>query len=318
MEQEDHNQKAARAHVLIDLTGNNKGAAAAKSPNSVASIDLTRDSSYINLIDDTSGNTRKRRRRDNDNWGIRRERKKRAARKQAPVDCSICLESVEPFQGYSLTTCNHSFCKPCLHHYVQTKLSDKEVRQLTCPDTTCRVSLDPIDVRSCTLEVGDASTWRSYQEIATESFLDTAVASKDASTRRCPTNHCNFTFQYEASEDDNQQGQLFICPECEEAYCLQCPVVQGKVGPAHDDTCYNVLEQVQKSEERQRKLEEWKRDNSQADSRFQELLRREGASGKTMPCPNCKTPITKNGGCSHMHCTSCQKDFTWSSKGSWW
>ena len=127
------------------------------------------------------------------------------------IDCSICLESMEPDQGYSLTTCGHLFCKSCLHEYVQSKVSGKEVRLLTCPNTKCRVSLDPIDVRASTLELGDAICWQSYQEVATESFLDTAVASKDASIRRCPTNHCNFTFQYEGS-DGNENGQLFICP----------------------------------------------------------------------------------------------------------
>jgi len=239
-----------------------------------------------------------------DNGGGQSNKKKSAV----AIDCSICLESMEPDQRYSLTTCAHSFCKSCLHHYVQSKVSGKEIRLLVCPNTKCRISLDPSDVRASTLELGDTACWQTYQEVATESFLDTAVASKDKSIRRCPSNHCNFTFQY---DDGNEGGQLFICPQCSGAYCLQCPVVQGRVGPAHDDTCQNVMEKVQKSQERQRKLEEWKQENDQADARFQELLQREGATGKTQQCPKCKTPITKNGGCGHMHCTSCHTNFSW-------
>jgi len=182
---------------------------------------------------------------------------------------------------------------------------------LTCPDTNCRTRMNAADVRACTLEHGDSTLWSTFQEIATENFLDAAVAAADTSIRRCPTDKCNFTFQFEPGGGD-QQGQLFICPECVNAYCLNCPVVQGRVGPAHDDTCYHVLEEVQKSKERQRKLEEWKLENAQADARFQELLRREGATGVTRPCPNCHTAITKNGGCDHMHCSTCGKSFNWS------
>ena len=36
----------------------------------------------------------------------------------------------------------------------------------------------------------------------------------------------------------------------------------------------------------------------------------------TKPCPNCKAPIEKNGGCNHMHCTTCSHDFDWCAAGS--
>ena len=71
------------------------------------------------------------------------------------------------------------------------------------------------------------------------------------------------------------------------------------------------MEEIKQSKERQRKLEEWKKENAQADARFQELLQREGAAGRTKPCPHCHTPITKNGGCKHMHCTRCNTNFNW-------
>lgn len=31
----------------------------------------------------------------------------------------------------------------------------------------------------------------------------------------------------------------------------------------------------------------------------------------TKPCPRCAAPIEKNGGCTHMHCSSCQTHFCW-------
>lgn len=29
-------------------------------------------------------------------------------------------------------------------------------------------------------------------------------------------------------------------------------------------------------------------------------------------CPNCQVWIEKNGGCDHMHCYKCGRDFNWS------
>ena len=249
-----------------------------------------------------------------------------AGRKRKVFDCSICLErGLERFQGYALTHCGHWFCRQCLHGYIQSKLcSEKTTGGTTCcPNPECRKFLLPSDVRACTLEVGDSTLWRSYQEISTETYLDSAVAAassnddpSSATMRRCPSDRCNFTFSFEpaaaANNNDHPQGQLFICPECDQAYCLNCPVVQGNVGPAHDDTCASVLEELRKSKERQVKLEQWKVENSRADVRFQELLRREGGTGRTKRCPKCRTVITKNGGCDHMHCSRCGINFNWS------
>jgi hypothetical protein len=75
-----------------------------------------------------------------------------------------------------------------------------------------------------------------------------------------------------------------------------------------------VVEEIKQSKEWQLKLEEWKKANAAADSRFQALLQREGALGQTMPCPHCKAPITKNGGCPHMHCVNCNRKFNWEKK----
>lgn len=32
---------------------------------------------------------------------------------------------------------------------------------------------------------------------------------------------------------------------------------------------------------------------------------------KLRPCPHCFIPVEKNGGCDHMHCSSCDKSFNW-------
>lgn len=132
-------------------------------------------------------------------------------------------------------------------------------------------------------------------------------------TSCCPAERCNYIFVYKLRDPELQEGTRFDCPSCFNSFCLQCGANDDKVGPAHDGTCYDRRKKLLEEEEERIKFEQWKRDNSQADAKFNELLAKEGQIGKTKACPKCAFPITKNGGCDHMCCSQCGHDFNWSS-----
>ena len=48
---------------------------------------------------------------------------------------------------------------------------------------------------------------------------------------------------------------------------------------------------------------------------LEEVQSSEWMQQNTKPCPNCKQPITKNGGCHHHVCTSCKTKFCWNCGG---
>ena len=190
-------------------------------------VDLTSSSTSTSDYSSISNSRRRRRRRlgreqkDSDEvvevvnettpaFASPRFKNQNAAHKKpaAYFDCSVCLETnLERFRGYQLGTCGHLFCRECLYEYIQNKLKEKAVgRALVCPGEKCQMLIHPVDVRACTLEVGDSASWQTYQELSTEAYLDSAVAAgeqqqKHASVasaprlRRCPTNNCNFTFR---------------------------------------------------------------------------------------------------------------------------
>jgi hypothetical protein len=151
--------------------------------------------------------------------------------------------------------------------------------------------------------------WRTYQDLSTESYIGSAILASDTALvppvataaaataivpttqtalqslphpRRCPTSECNFTFEfpdsYKAKDAPSASfpGVPFTSHACKRACCLQCPVVQGKVGPGRNPhSCQQVLHEIQQSQERRGKLELWKRENAQADQKFQEMLQKE-------------------------------------------
>ena len=152
--------------------------------------------------------------------------------------CIICMDDVERSQRCRLR-CGHVFCVECVKGTVKAAIDDKKLdERLRCPDTSCKAPLTTLDVRACTVDKGDSTTWARYQEVATLASLDLAVsASGGNGVRRCPGDKCNYTFHHEPHATS---GTLFICPECHEAFCLGCPLVGGKVGPAHDGSCAYV------------------------------------------------------------------------------
>ena len=190
--------------------------------------------------------------------------------------CVICMDDVERSQRLKLRNCGHAFCGECVAGTLKAALDDRKVDdRLRCPDTACRKPLDVLDVRACTYDRGDKATWAKYQEVATEALLDQANADEgnEKGLRRCPGDKCNHTFYYEPHATS---GTLHICQKCHGAFCLGCPLVGGKVGPAHDGNCAYVMQQEAARKAHQEKYDKWCRPASRT------LARRwHGAHGST-------------------------------------
>lgn len=232
-------------------------------------------------------------------------------RRGTPFDCQICLESDLPsFKGYSLQSCKHRFCTDCLTELIQSHLGDKNSATLhiICPRHKCKSKLTRGDIQYILRD--NPNLWKDFTEKANLCVLEAEVVDEDSDTRRCPSERCNFIFQFRPGT--GAEGRQFDCPMCHTQYCLQCGANDRKVGPAHPlMTCADRFKQLEEEAEERRKFQDWQKENSKADERFQELLKEEESKGLTKPCPKCKAPITKNGGCAHMHCTRCDTHFLW-------
>lgn len=229
--------------------------------------------------------------------------------------CSICLDDDIPASyGYTLP-CDHRFCLPCLSVLIKTNISapgSAASSNIVCPADKCNTSVSLTDVQY--ILRSDPKAFQLYAQVANMTTLESEATDTSSDTRRCPAANCNFIFVY--TPGNGVEGRRFKCPDCRARFCLQCGANGGKVGPAHKDmSCADRKEQLDREEEERKTFEAWKKENSLADRRFTELLSKEKRAGKTLPCPKCGIPITKNGGCNHMHCAACKTDFNWKGKG---
>lgn len=250
-----------------------------------------------------------------DGWCSQYTRKRQRSRL---FKCNICLEEhLDGWKGLSLEKCNHRFCTVCLAALVKSNIGatttttpSGTTTNISCPQVECKETLSLPDIRY--IFQNDPQAWHTFSESISMAMLESEIAQGGSSTRRCPAELCNYTFCYEPAVGQSE-GTEFTCPQCTASFCLACKANQGLVGPTHEgSSCSERIQQLEQQEKERSKLDDWRRQNSQADARFTELVQRESRQGITKACPKCKELITKNGGCDHMICSKCHHGFHWS------
>ncbi len=140
---------------------------------------------------------------------------------------------------------------------------------------------------------------------------------------------------------DNIEENFAICYQCRYTFCRKCREIFHSQTICPKDYVIEQLK-IQQEKERQRiqkqrdealaqlaKIEEEKKSVaerkiakekyrqiviklSDEDALLEEILNAERIETlNTQNCPQCHVRIEKNGGCSHMHCSQCNYDFTW-------
>ena len=82
--------------------------------------------------------------------------------------------------------------------------------------------------------------------------------------------------------------RIMTCP-----ICVTCP-------------CCNKEFSLDASSE----LQQW-HNQGLGGGRTEEMATRQWKTINTRPCPNCASPIMKDGGCNHVKCTKCRNEFCW-------
>eukprot|EP01006_Ploeotia_vitrea_P054532 TRINITY_DN67895_c9_g4_i1.p1 TRINITY_DN67895_c9_g4~~TRINITY_DN67895_c9_g4_i1.p1 ORF type:complete len:724 (-),score=113.16 TRINITY_DN67895_c9_g4_i1:70-2241(-) len=120
--------------------------------------------------------------------------------------------------------------------------------------------------------------------------------------------------QNESGEDSPvppPPSEIIQCPGCSLQFCPVC------LGPSHLNlTCYQV--QVWRARQNVRDLT--RKDNlSEEEQKMlaEHAMNEAWKMNNTLPCPQCKSPIEKKGGCRHMTCARCKHQFCWECLDPW-
>lgn len=237
------------------------------------------------------------------------------------MECPTCLDTL-PFHAMFGLVCGHMLCKPCYAEYVEYQLSSGGgLSNLTCPSPGCKYTLDQASLAGLL----SPTRWSSYVGMLVSQFVQASPA-----LRWCPAGKgCERIVQDGALDSDGvssvlageaaenlhshlhpipnatsaDQTPLVIQCRCSYTFCNACKRIGGHF-PASCTEC-NAWDKAHEADEPLR------------DHAADEALSAHFVRTHSRECPNCTAPISKNGGCVHMRCVSCNYEFCWVCSSTW-
>jgi len=194
--------------------------------------------------------------------------------------CEICYTDAP----ISVLNCGHNnYCADCWSQYVATAAQEgKLCLDLKCPSQKCEERLRPCHMRRfCTGE-----NLQMYERFMVESFVD----DNDA-LAWCPGRSCGRACSAYPVDPNCPEVQ---CP-CGTRWCVKCK------GDSHQPVKCEAVR-------------DWNKKNADTGADVRWIV------ANTKPCPKCKNPIEKNGGCMHMTCHrpgGCGYEFCWICLKDW-
>ncbi|XP_070568056.1 E3 ubiquitin-protein ligase parkin-like [Ptychodera flava] len=209
------------------------------------------------------------------------------------VPCITCTDVCDPVLIFPCDS-GHSMCLDCFGQYCTTKLNDRQFIEtpehgytLACP-AGCENSL----IRETHhFRILDEQQYERYKRFGAEEWV------LQSGGVLCPRPGCS-----EGFDVPDQQLRRIQCEACQFVFCRQChhEYHEGECGQQPSGSSshnYNV------NPERAR----WERQSIDT------------IKQTTKPCPKCKVPVEKNGGCMHMSCPrqQCQFQWCWNCEKEW-
>lgn len=183
--------------------------------------------------------------------------------------CQICFDTLKVEEGITLD-CDHRFCMNCIKYYIEDLIENAQVsaEKLKCP--ACTQPITPYEIE----EIVSPELYQKYEKFQLRGFV-LPENEEQSIILHCPGADCEFFCIIDKDAEE------FECPSCNSKCCPRCK------------------EEIHKGFSCEQ-YQEWRKENSEADQKFEEMLHREGL----MKCPGCGTVIEKMYGCQFMTCTS--------------
>lgn len=227
--------------------------------------------------------------------------------------CKICLDQCSEFTEF--LPCDHIICENCLIQYLSIKISENQIFSINCPGgLRCQTLVDPLTIgRSLSVQLIN-----KYYSCLHDSFIqlyqNTEIHKNKISTIKkfswCINPRCNNSISFKVPSSSScssfapststlstTSSSLLHCYGCKTTWCSSCEFIGGH-WPASclDHETYLRTNQTVKI-------------SKKTSSSLTEIF--------TKPCPKCRIPISKNGGCMHMICGICNYQFCWGCLVEW-
>ncbi|KAI5080889.1 hypothetical protein GOP47_0004072 [Adiantum capillus-veneris] len=199
--------------------------------------------------------------------------------------CCICFTE-HSGKDFVRLPCTHFFCIECMQQFSRVNVKEGTVKNLFCPDTTCKSSIPPAILKQL-LEHDEYVRWETLLLQKTlESMVDVVYCP------RCETI---------CIEDADHHVQ---CTVCLFNFCSLCK------GPRHvGQHCMSPEARLRILEAREQGLNSGEDRRKKEQDYVNELLNLKYMKDTAKQCPSCKMAISKVEGCNKVTCGNCGQYF---------
>lgn len=199
---------------------------------------------------------------------------------ETSLECVICLTTYtkDDHELVGLEECGHKFCKYCWESYLNSKILDSPKAAITCAAHKCVALMDD--------EMILGLLTKNHIKEKFHMLIRNSFVQHNPLLRWCPATNCCFAIKVARVEPKG-----CLC-RCGYEFCFGCTEFW------HAPIDCQLLDKWKKTLRGDLSTNRW-------------LLL------NTNKCPQCRVDIQKNGGCNHMTCKSCQKQFCWVCLGNW-
>lgn len=252
----------------------------------------------------------------------------RLRRNNIGVSCLACMDSTA--EVVLVFPCDHVICTECFREYCRTALSERSLVWMDSLGYTlnCPIDCDNSWIESAHLNLLDDHFYSLYSKFSSEELV-----LKNGGIL-CPHENCDSAF-YPATMPPTS-CEVTACQKCQMLYCVLCTyeglyakvncpfesligqtnaelaksAKKGSAEPTASSSTY-LASLVQKFSLLRCLRSRVSAGTASEAPRWQDTMSRLKIREISKPCPKCRTPTERNGGCMHMVCTRKRCNFNW-------
>ncbi|XP_043925214.1 E3 ubiquitin-protein ligase RNF14-like isoform X1 [Protopterus annectens] len=214
--------------------------------------------------------------------------------------CKICFLAKLGSDCLCFTKCEHVYCNSCLREYFEIQIKDGTVHLLNCPEPECPSVATPAQVKQL---VGEEAFSR-YDHLLLQNGL-----SLMTDVVYCPRLSCQTAVLKEPD------SEMAVCNSCFFAFCTKCNLTYHGVAPCHNEVAEElgspVNENCESTDDSEGDYDEEIYRMVSRKKLAQRYQNEKWVKENAKVCPNCRSPVQKDGGCNKMTCGRCGSFFCW-------
>ncbi|KAL5112323.1 hypothetical protein TcWFU_006461 [Taenia crassiceps] len=219
-------------------------------------------------------------------------------------ECPVCNDDCEGVRCIRLRGCGHVLCKDCAAQWIAESVkSGTNSGSPSC--VSCTKEVHPVEIR----QIVSPEVYEQYEMM----LLNRTLSSME-NVVECPNAECRNP--HVMLSDDFTEG---VCAQCMFHFCAKCgqqfhPDTACLFGPLASLTpaeARDLAERYNNAGPEGKNMLEAQHGKLNILKLIQEVASSTFINNECKPCPKCKSPILKNGGCNHMTCRRCLYEFCW-------